>query len=311
MDVILHLGAHRTGSTSFQRFMQANARALANQSIGFWGPGRTRKGLLHGVADRPETPDQTRRAVGRVQLNMKGAARNGAAVLIVSDENMIGTARRCLRARLLYPEVGERMARLNGAFSPIRRVVLQIRSLESWWASSMAYLIPRGGGIPPAAALEQLSLGPRSWRHVITDLACACPDAEILVSPFERYGPRPDRLFAEMTGSLFPPKARPDEFWVNQRPRLPQLRAVLEERGEDPDMLPRGDGRWHPFSDLQAARLREAYADDLFWLRAGADGLARLTEDPEPAKPAIQLVAGLDKRGQNDDGSARRLAPTR
>ncbi|MFZ7090120.1 hypothetical protein [Primorskyibacter sp. 2E233] len=311
MDVILHLGAHRTGSTSFQRFVRANQSQLAARSIGFWGPGRTRKGLLHGVADRPVSPEQARRAIGRVQLNLRGAERNGATILIVSDENMIGSVRRCLRARLLYPEVGERMARLHGAFSPVRRVVLQIRSLESWWASSMAYLIPRGGGIPPEAALELISTSVRSWRHVITDLACACPGSEILVSPFERFGPRPDRLLAEMSGSFFPQMAAHGEFWVNQCPHLPELREVLEDRGQDPSQLPEGEGRWNPFTDIQAARLRETYADDLFWLRAGADGLARLTEDPEPAKPAIQLVAGLDKRGQNDDGSARRLAPTR
>ncbi|MFW2544600.1 hypothetical protein ACN2XU_18345 [Primorskyibacter sp. 2E107] len=311
MDVILHIGAHRTASTSFQHFMRAHAGPLAGHGVGFWGPGRTRTGLLHGVADAPVSSAQARRSVGRVRLNLNGAERRGANVLIVSDENLIGTPRRCLRARALYPEIGLRMTRLHAAFAPVSRVVLQVRSLDHWWASVMAFLVPRGGGIPPAAAMEQIASATRSWRHVITDLACACPDSEIIVSPFEVFGSRPDLLFSQMAGRDWPLGGNPDAFWLNQRPLLPKLRQVVEQRGGDATLLPTGDGRWQPFTDDQAARLREAYADDLFWLRAGADGLARLTQDPEPAKTAKTLVVGHDLRGHGHDGSARRLAPTR
>ncbi|MFP4275005.1 MAG: hypothetical protein ACLFRU_08260, partial [Paracoccaceae bacterium] len=49
MDIILHLGAHRAASTSFQRYLRANMAALAAQRTGVWGPLRTRGGLLRGV----------------------------------------------------------------------------------------------------------------------------------------------------------------------------------------------------------------------------------------------------------------------
>lgn len=52
MDIILHLGAHRTASTSFQRYMRSVSDALAAGGTGFWGPGRTRKGLFHRVGTR-------------------------------------------------------------------------------------------------------------------------------------------------------------------------------------------------------------------------------------------------------------------
>ncbi|WP_425099460.1 hypothetical protein [Tropicibacter sp. S64] len=311
MDVILHIGAHRTATTSFQHCMRSHATALAAHGFGYWGPGRTRKGLLHGIADDPESPAQARRGAGRVKLNLNGAARRGARVLIVSDENMMGTPRKCLRAKALYPDVGIRIARLHASFFPVKRVIVQIRALEQWWASNLAYLMPRGGSLPSEALLEAISLSPRSWRHVIADLACACPESEILVSPFETFGPRPDLLFAQMTGRKWPLAAVHDDYWLNKRPTLPQLRVLLDERGEDPGQLPAGTGRWMPFTDDQATRLREAYADDLFWLRAGADGLARLTEDPEPAKTANTLVAGPDKRGRRHERQSRRLAPTR
>ena len=49
MRVILHTGAHRCATTSFQEYMRQNAQPLARQGIGFWGPHRTRGGLFHGI----------------------------------------------------------------------------------------------------------------------------------------------------------------------------------------------------------------------------------------------------------------------
>ncbi|MBO9466162.1 hypothetical protein J7443_13035 [Tropicibacter sp. R15_0] len=309
MDVILHIGAHRTGSTSFQQYLRANRSALMAQGVGFWGPWRTRKGLLDGVADRPVSPKQTKRAIGRVQMNLAGAARQGVTHLVVSDENLIGTARRSLRARVMYPDIGERMARINAAFDPITRVVLQIRSPDRWWGSVMAYLVPRGESVPSDAVRDSIAHSDRSWRHVITDIACACPDAEILVTPFERFASHPDELLAMATQKPGQPGTGIGEFWANRSPNLQELREVLLDRGDFPDLLPDETGRWQPFTPFQASALREAYADDLYWLRAGAEGLAHLREDPMPAR-SEKPTAVLTERGQAYDRSARRLEET-
>ena len=54
MKVILHTGAHRCATTSFQEYMRQNAQPLACQGIGFWGPYRTRGGaLFHGIQPGP------------------------------------------------------------------------------------------------------------------------------------------------------------------------------------------------------------------------------------------------------------------
>ncbi len=307
----MHIGAHRTGSTSFQQYLRANRSALNLRGVGFWGPWRTRKGLLHGGADRPINPAQARRAKGRVQLNLTSAKAHGAEVLVVSDENIIGTARRNLRTGTMYPDIGERMARINAAFAPIKRVVLQIRSPDRWWASSMSYLLPRGEAVLDEMALDAIAKSDRSWRHVITDLACACPDSEILVTPFERFAPHPDELLSLAIGSGNLPPAGPGQFWANRSPDLKTLRNVLIDRGDFPDLLPDDTGRWQPFTPFQASALREAYADDLYWLRAGAEGLAKLREDPVPARSANKLAALPTERGQAYDRSARRLEETR
>ncbi len=53
MRLILHIGAHRTGTTSFQSYMRRHSAELSDAGIGFWGPVRTRKGLFSGIQPTP------------------------------------------------------------------------------------------------------------------------------------------------------------------------------------------------------------------------------------------------------------------
>jgi hypothetical protein len=324
MDVILHVGAHRTATTTFQTYLRQNRDVLAGTGIGFWGPWRTRNGLLSGVADRPAKASDAKRARGRVQLALHAAGQRGVTRLVVSDENMLGSTRQSLRAGRLYPAAGERIARVSEGFGRVHRIVLSVRSLDAWWASSMAFLIPRGQPLPSEARIAQIAESPRTWRHLVTDLACACPQAEIVVVPFECYADNPGAQLALMTGLRHPPATRPGAIWKNRHLDLPDLRRIVAERGEDPALLPEGSGRWQPFSTEQALRLREAYADDLFWLEAGADGLATYKQDLNTtrqttrhgaARPGDNLAGALQERGHGHDRSdqrpARRLARDR
>ena len=293
MDVILHVGAHRTGSTSFQRYMRDNHVALARAKIGFWGPKRTRGGLLSGLADVPHSPADRKaaqRAVGRVQVNLARARKDGLRQLVVSDENLLGLMRRNLTRQSLYRYAGDRMARFGYAFGDsVKTVSLQIRSLDDYWESVISYAVAMGDPVPDADKLDRLVTQPRGWRHVVTDMACAFPDAAIVVTPFERMAGQANRLLETMTGVADLPR-RGGNMWVNQRPNLADLRAQIAQR-EERATLPAGEGPWRPFDSEQRAALREAYADDLFWLRAGADGLASIREGTSPAE-IISTVPG-------------------
>jgi len=305
MDIILHVGAHRAASTSFQRYLKVNAAALAAQRTRAWGPQRTRAGLLRGVMPLPDggaPADQLARARGRVALACAASARAGLARVIVSDENMLGAPRTALRQERLYADAGQRMARFASVFDgrPLR-VALVIRSLEWWWASVLGYALMRGHRLPDTAMLDRLVTQPRSWRDVVADLAAAWPGTEIAVLPFERVAGRPDLLLGQVTGGAVTPPLSGREGWHNRTPSLDGLRAVLAAQGRDPSALPGGEGRWMPFDTSQRAALLETYADDLFWLRAGADGLARLfDEEPGPTR-AGQPPGGPQDRGHSDD----------
>lgn len=311
MDVILHVGAHRTGSTSFQQYLRAHRAGLEDLGIGFWGPWRTRTGLLDGIVSPGQGRAQVARRAGRLRMTLADCARRDLTALVVSDENMLGTPRRNLRHGALYHDAGERLARLSHAFGQPRRVVLQIRALDAWWASAIAWLVPRGEALPGPAHLDRIAADPRGWRQVITDIACACPGSEIVVTPFETFGNRPDRLLSVMTGQGALPVTRAGAFWANRRPDLKALRACLAERGQDGGELRTDGPRWQPFDPAQGATLRERYADDLFWLLSGADGLAILRREEAPVRPGHTPATGPQEKGRGHDGSARGLAPHR
>ena len=300
MDVILHIGAHRCATTSFQTYMRSNADALQDAGVGFWGPRRTRTGLFRGLQPGPQIGlgrSVKTRALGRVRLQCARTAAHGVHQLVVSDENMLGTMRANLRLAELYSGAGERMARFAEAFRDyLTDIVINIRSPELYWSSVLGYYAALGRGVPRSGLVSRLAEAPRSWRDVITDVACACPDARVRVMPFESFAGRPDAQLTCVTG--YPAPRGGAQCRVNQTPALPALRARMA-RGEGE--LPEGSGRWMPFSPQHRAMMRETYADDLMWLAAGADRLARLEQNPAIHKAGTHLPFSDMKRGSYDE----------
>ncbi|WP_300062217.1 hypothetical protein [uncultured Roseobacter sp.] len=310
MDVILHVGAHRTGTKTLQDYLRRQAEPLAEARVGYWGPGRTRRGLLSGLVSTPQTAqekDASSQAEARVQLQLSAAQARGLKTLLVSDENMIGSVQENLRCGSLYPEIGARMSRCARAFAGhLSTVILCPRSLDYYWGSAIAYAVARGQAVPEREQLRSTANNPRSWRDVIADLAKALPEADIRVLPFERFSGRPGALVEAGTGIRAPSDA--ERSWLNRAPSLPELRRVLADRSGNGASLPFGMGRWNPFTPEETAALREAYADDMMWLVAGADGLATLTEDTTRTRAASSLPAGTQTKGHGNEHKERQMA---
>ena len=194
MDVILHVGAHRTATSCFQNYMHENAKHLESCGIGFLGPSLTRSGLFRGVmplAGAGSSQSKLDRTRGRVALQLERAEAKGLRQPIFSDENMIGAPRRNLRDLRLYVDAVQRMARFAHVFAGVTpRVVLSIRQHDTYWSSSFAYGVARGHRLPWARDLAKIAQGKRSWRDVLEDLACAVPGVAISVIPYEVFGDR-------------------------------------------------------------------------------------------------------------------------
>ena len=255
MDTVLHIGCHRSGTTTFQSYLRNHSNALRQKGVEFWDPRRTRGALFSGLFPSkpcPAAAKAQRRAIGRVQVNLAKNEQDGVDAVLVTDENMMGSVRANLRAGALYPAIGERMAWVNEAFDGrLTRVALVIRAQDRYWTSAVSYGVLRGHPVPSAEKLAQIANSPRAWRDVITDLACAMPDTEIRVIPFESYYGNPETLL-ETTCKL--PTVRAGSVdWLNRTPTANELRGILLERGDDPDAIPPSRERWMPFNRAQLA----------------------------------------------------------
>lgn len=310
MEVILHIGAHRTGTTTLQRFLQANHARLADQLIASWGPDRTRRGLFSGLIKAPHriTPDVTARATratGLIRVEIERLSAQGFEHLIVSEENIIGSMENNLFTRHLYPHARFRVGRFVPAFGDTcRRIVLGIRSYDRHWASSLGYLVKAGYGLPARDHVAQLALQPVRWRQIIRQVAEVFPDAELVVWPFEAMVAVPEQQLAVLSGRNVPGPFQGARDWHNTGPGRDHLRALLAEMGDmkGRDRIPPGAGAWQPFTQTETAHLRALYAEDIAWLRAGADGLATYFEGPPDRTGAIG-----PRRGLKDDERHRGL----
>ncbi len=304
MDITLHVGAHRSGTTTFQHYVRRQSARLEAQGIGFWGPGRTRKSIFPGLLYQRCVAADVRRAEGRVQMHIARLQVAGFRQLLVSDENMIGASRHCLLAGALYPAIGERMARISAAFGgQITRIVMTVRAQDLWWASAAAFTVARGHAVPTPEQRATIAQSKRTWRDVITDLACAVPDAQLMITPFEHCAGHPHLLLKTATGLDAPRDVQAP--WLNKSLRARDLRHLAAEQGADFSDIPDEMQRWQPFTDAQTAQMRENYADDLHWLIAGADGLATLTQDMLRTRAGTSLSAGQMTRGYGHDSGQK------
>lgn len=283
MDVILHVGSHLSGVSTLASYLNRNKRPLNSHGLHVWTPEVTRKGLFDGLTLKSGLDGVARRrerGAGRVRLRCSMLERDRVKELLVLEPMMLGTMENNIAEERLYPAAGERVARMVHAFGGrVKRVVLGIRALEDYWGGAMAHALQMGADVPDESAFDRLVTQPRSWRKVVQDVACAAPDAEVLVLPYERLGERPAQIVEYAVSGRF---AAPTNFRVSglsHVPELPVLREVLMDRGLPSASLPTGEDRWHPFSAFQVDILREIYVEDLAWLRAGADGLAFLIEE--------------------------------
>jgi hypothetical protein len=143
--IILHCGAPKTGSTSFQHLLYANVDRLAE--AGFYCPSVSRKKrltddirILLGEALRPQNDNQMflyriRNVLEEIQ------ASSGAHTLIISNESILGKPF-SMRQSVFYPRVDELAARIRLALDEYEvevRFVIRDYSgfLPSWYVQSV------------------------------------------------------------------------------------------------------------------------------------------------------------------------------
>ncbi|MBF9043940.1 hypothetical protein HKCCE4037_11420 [Rhodobacterales bacterium HKCCE4037] len=304
MDVILHVGAHRTATATFQHHLAAHRKTLTAARTVYWGPKIIRGGLFRTMAagTAPILPWQADHAAKRVALRAEQLRQDGVRSVILSDPNMLGSLRTMLEDTRIYPDCGRRIGEFARGFHRHRVTIgIGLRCYSSWWTSALASRLMQGGPLPRTRLREFMVTQPRRWRHVIEDVARAVPDARVLVWTHEAMASRPQHVLAELAEIATDPVSLPI---LNAAPRATELQRLLRDCDLDPDEFTWRDGRLKPFEAHEAEALRAEYHDDLTWLANGAGGLADYI-DTSPAQTGPQTVEG---RGSPDDGENRYLA---
>ena len=273
LEVILHIGAHRTATTTLQATLHQNRSNLNKNGIAYWGPKVTRGGVFAGLlrtrgADTPMARALQAKSIGRMSLRLKKLDQTGRDMLVISDENILGSMNHNLREKLLYPDLRDRLGRFNTVLGQsCSRVCLAIRPYHQYWASSLAFLIAGGRVVPDAASIDRLARSERTWRDVVTDVARSFPMAEVLVWEFDRIADRPDWQFDLISARRAHLTHRFE--WRNQSLDRVGLRQVLCDRGEatTAHTIDPGTGAYMPFDAGQIAHMNQIYEQDVRWLR--------------------------------------------
>lgn len=313
VDVILHLGAHRTGTTSLQRYLENNRDNLNRIGTEFWGPNRTRSGLYSGLVKKTsklsnEAIIRGERSCGLIRMELNRLDAASVKSLIVSEENMMGSIGANLSDGRLYSDAQARLQRFSGAFEGhCKRVCVSIRSYDKYWASVLAFAVQRGRKMPNPDDLDHLVTQPRRWRDLIGDVAAAFPFAEVVVWPFEAMVGQVDQQLAVVNSGRVPPHMRGANDWHNASPTGAKLRQILIDRGNQrqASTVSKDYSRWQPFDKHHITAFQAQYDEDIAWLRGGADGIATYAEHSDGGAAGTHLRSAKAQRGQFHDQEQR------
>jgi len=286
MEIVLHIGAHRTATTSFQAYMRGNAPGLAQGGVAFWGPLRTRNGLFSGLwaPVQPSPKAGAARVAGRVALALARVENSGARVLVISDENILGQPCAMLRDGRAYPHAAARAGALQRAFGGrIGAVVLGVRSPDMWWPSLVAMAVGRGHPMPDARACARMAAGSLDWAGLAQalHLAMGCP---VGLLAHELCAHAPDRRLAAMLSML--PGAAVAPLALPSPPLDLHLNAA-----------PRCTG----FGPTHSAQLRSAYEAMLRHFAAASVGPVTLLNKTMPDVQGKTPAPGPIPRGQTHE----------
>lgn len=297
LEVILHIGAHRTGTTSFQHMLDQNRLNLMKNDTTVWGPRVTRGGRFDGMfqpwdAAGANSQRRIKRSQGIIKIEMGRLKSAGQNALLVSEENIIGSMRANLRSLTLYAGLDVRLERFARVFGDVvSRVGIAIRPYGDFWASSLAYAISAGHRPLDARALDLLVSSQRGWCDVISDVAKIFPKAEVTVWEFDRLIGKPEMqylLLARGRGRL---KAMPQR--LNMSPDRQALREILALRGDQNiNSIAPGAGRYMPFNAHQRLAFDARYQDDISWLRAQHRYFFNDTDIASPVNGAALKAVG-------------------
>ena len=278
--IVVHLGAHRTGTTLFQKTLADNRQRLSDLGICFLGPDQIRNGDFEGLLVRRAELTllqfrKSQKAVRKLRCLLDSERRAGRRV-ILSEENILGSIRHNVDTMSVYPNIQNSLDMLKPAFEQVDVFYFSIRPLHVWWNSCLSFAIRHFRRPPSDMQLDYIAYNSAlGWRPVIQAVCKAFPKARVKVIEFGALTAEPILQLSEVTGWQDLSHLEQKHRIFNRSKPINHLKEVLQELGDSigiARLAGKGEGRrLNMFSETGVSLLSEAYARDLEWLRSQTD----------------------------------------
>jgi len=193
----VHLGAHRTGTSSFQMMLAENRDLLAQAGFDVAYPGRDDipQGDLGLRLPSPRTADQwENRFVPATAQELARVASVGSHAMILSEENIPGRMVH-FSAGQFYPAAEVRLKTLGAAAgAPVLRAVLVVRSYNELYVSAWRKRAEDNASDPFDAGRRNMLEMDRGWPDLVRLIFAHLRVQELVVIDYPRRGRSVDIL---------------------------------------------------------------------------------------------------------------------
>lgn len=280
--VFVHIGAHRTGSSSFQAFLGHNRDLLKRAGYNLFYPNRD--GAEGGYSKRISLPNPSVAAVKHTDLFEKHVRpmQQKFAILtdaprpfsILSEENILGRMRLLFRGKF-YPQAGLRLDLVRrGLDQPIDNAVLVVRDYGDFYTSAAAIQALFAKRPPFETVQPFLMNNTKGWADLAQRLL---QRGQVRTLTVVEYSARGDdaMLFRHLCGTIpkgvrTPPKrtnVSASHKAINeiQRRHGGPEKLSLDDRAEiiERYAVNKGYAPYDPFTPEQRATLTHRYQNDL------------------------------------------------
>lgn len=285
MEIVLHLGVHKTASTYLQSLLEKNIVPLERHNIGY----------AHPKTLRPLFAQAPRRHHG-VQRAMRNSSRAWALRqvidtahdlqrqrLIISEEQLLGSVRALFSGRGLYRDVAKE---LRGVVSALQgqpvRVLMAIRKYDTFFVSAYGQILTGWKYLPFDQKLRTALLREqRGWPDIITELMQTLPTGSTLgLWQYERFGLEEQDILQEFVGEAAQSEFSPLQERPGSGPSQQGIEALnaMVAKGTVPDIegtkrILRSYGKdkgypgFSPWSQAEQQALEDRYTGDIALIR--------------------------------------------
>lgn len=239
--IILHLGAHRTGTTGLQNYLKENEPEFNEAGFSITYPPKSR------------AIDFDKFAIGRIGS-------------IYSEENSAGYMEENIQKGALYPNIKSYLRRFGDIIKSTETVIFSIRDPSEYWTSAILFCLKAKTLILPTEdQLEKISQSARGWSSVVSDIVSEFPESTTVhVKEHEWKLGNPKQQLKTITNLRFIEKTRAVKIVHNPRPAMSSVIERLKSSGDKNSaerLMHKPDS--NIFSPEQIEVMKEKYQDDL------------------------------------------------